>query len=826
MPVDHSRLFLLARLATLPIEDEAWLWPLRPGLVRLIPKGDAGPPDPSLHPATIEQRWLNLFERERVHGIGKELAQALLAQVWPRSDDPVGLATHYRRLANGFLRPAGDRLELSPRGDVLALGLTRLETLQLAHLVRLRVGPDLLPSLLVSDLPPATRRPLIAAGLVVDDAAMRPLSDLLDQGEPRGAGLADCHVHAGSALRAEFVWPHLLGALDRDCRFFLHQPGSQHALARDTPLLAMAAAVRRILSLLALNRWRGFWGGILAVGRRLDRNGLLRLDDFLDEEPEFFWTETLRGFQSLWLQLNLPPVEEPWLLVESRVAIDADPELPALFDALWWFYARVRAGFHRHFIDDPGLEGLGFFTDVYQRSKAITALRQRVQADPAELMRHLNPLGRLRHLELRIVPDPPAVLHEMLQVAETMAGGPEAGGGAGASLSLVVHAVKWDTLAKGGGVDRAMMELRKHISDLQTLMEIEAPRGLPRFLVGLDVAGRELARPNWFYLPAFVELRDWWRQHLAPRCPGCRGFGYTFHAGEDFVHLAQGLRHIGEVMEFFPWEEGDRVGHGLALGLDPSEWQGRVPMIVSRLDWLLFDLVWEWGLAATGRVPMDPGMRERLAQEIAVVGEALLGTGDQSPERPRTAREWYDFYCALHCPNLVLRSRGFPVAWSGVDRYRASDCDRLWTQPHVNWALERYLGLLDREDEFPLPHQPYPFRATKADREQEALRLRNLQGYLVDLLARRHVAVEACPLSNLTITGIPSLVDHPLLALKDRLPILANTDNPLTFGTDLPLELRMLYEAALERDGNAEQAWRAIREMVESGNRFRFGRPA
>jgi hypothetical protein len=845
MPVDHHRLLLLAKLATLPIAEDGWLWPVRPGRVWLDAPDDRARAEGQLHLLGVAEAWGRLVAAERPPGLRQELATALFDLVWrtepdARAGEPIELAAHYRRLAQMFLRPAGDRIALDPRPDTLALGLTRLEALLLAHLVRLRVGPDLLPALLVAGLPSTERRALLAGGLVVDDAAPRPLADLLDQGEPPGAGLADCHVHAGSALRAEFVWPHMLRRLECDTRLFLAQPGQLHGLALDSHLFVIGAVVRRVLALLVMGRWPALLRRIEDIWRRLERDAPLTLRGFLDQRPEYEWVGELRWFRGLWVSEGLAEPAEPWLLVESRAMLDADPGLPSGFDALWWFYVRVRARFHRHFIEEPGLEGLGYFNEIYQRSKALGALRQRVQQYPAELMRHLNPLGRMRHIEMRVVPDPSA-LAELLSVAAEMARQRRARDGRGATLSVVAHSVKWGSLAESGGLDLAMLALRDEITNLETLMEIEAPIGLPRHVVGFDVAGRELARPNWFYLPAFVELRDWWRSHLAPHCPGCHAFGYTFHAGEDYLHLIQGLRHIGEVLSWFPWEAGDRIGHGLALATDALAWQARTPLVAARPDWVLFDLTWEWGLAVEQGLPMEPGFLARLGDMIVRLGEDLLdadaaasadggvgrsGWADAGAEatasRPRTAREWHDVFRALFCPNLVLGVRDAPVWWRGISDYRSHECGPLFTRPHVRWALPRYLRLLDRG--VPLAPISYPFRATAADRALEAERIRNLQEHLIAALARAHVAVEACPLSNQTITGIPTLVDHPLLALRGRLPVIANTDNPLTFGTDLPLELRLLFEAALERDDDAERALAAVRALVADGQRFRFGR--
>ena len=46
----------------------------------------------------------------------------------------------------------------------------------------------------------------------------------------------------------------------------------------------------------------------------------------------------------------------------------------------------------------------------------------------------------------------------------------------------------------------------------------------------------------------------------------------TYHAGEDFLDIADGLRAIDEAIEFCGLERGSRIGHALALGISPWDY--------------------------------------------------------------------------------------------------------------------------------------------------------------------------------------------------------------------------------------------------------------
>ena len=66
----------------------------------------------------------------------------------------------------------------------------------------------------------------------------------------------------------------------------------------------------------------------------------------------------------------------------------------------------------------------------------------------------------------------------------------------------------------------------------------------------------------------------------------------TVHAGEDFVHLLTGLRRLDDAIQHLGLEEGDRIGHGIALGLNPVTWFERTRQVVQTREERLFDLVW------------------------------------------------------------------------------------------------------------------------------------------------------------------------------------------------------------------------------------------
>lgn len=67
----------------------------------------------------------------------------------------------------------------------------------------------------------------------------------------------------------------------------------------------------------------------------------------------------------------------------------------------------------------------------------------------------------------------------------------------------------------------------------------------------------------------------------------------TFHVGEDFLDVVDGLRAIDEAISFLNLESGDRMGHALVLGIDAEKWYASKNhrIILSQQDYL-DNIVW------------------------------------------------------------------------------------------------------------------------------------------------------------------------------------------------------------------------------------------
>ncbi len=109
--------------------------------------------------------------------------------------------------------------------------------------------------------------------------------------------------------------------------------------------------------------------------------------------------------------------------------------------------------------------------------------------------------------------------------------------------------------------------------------------GLSDLIRGVDAASNERHAGPEVFAPVFRRMRR----------AGVKRF--TYHVGEDFVHLASGLRAISEAIHFLDLSAGCRIGHGTAAGLPHDKWwKAQGGAVVQTLEERLDDLVFVWGL--------------------------------------------------------------------------------------------------------------------------------------------------------------------------------------------------------------------------------------
>lgn len=145
------------------------------------------------------------------------------------------------------------------------------------------------------------------------------------------------------------------------------------------------------------------------------------------------------------------------------------------------------------------------------------------------------------------------------------------------------HALREKAKKQAQGIYDLRNSLRKNKKD-----EYYADR-----IVGIDAANSEIAARPEVFAQAFRYLRRHQIKNKQMHCPA--DLGITYHVGEDFMDIVDGLRAVDEAILFLQLQKGDRLGHGLVLGVEVGKYyQLRNYTVAMSLQMQMDNAAWLW----------------------------------------------------------------------------------------------------------------------------------------------------------------------------------------------------------------------------------------
>lgn len=538
------------------------------------------------------------------------------------------------------------------------------------------------------------------------------------------------------------------------------------------------------------------------------------LDDVMGNDPLAAWLRPVAG-QAL-AETGFAARGLAYLLREGRD--------DAQFARIFWQYQRIRTRTYQYIVEPPGTAGLDWFTQFYGR---ISPLRRTLGAFRFEAAARTEKIDvALGALEVRTSPESSwqenvALIRQLEQQSRrAMAGSREP-----TEFGLCLHFTKERMTLDGKGLNADPSRapyLRRHGSwfaerfrqALALARAIDVHPELLVYLRAIDIANVELAMPLWPFVPLFAHVRaasERASARLASERPDLevRPLRTTIHAGEDFRRLHEGLRRIDETMEFGMLRTGDRIGHGVALGVDPVLWCRQAARIEQPSEERLDDLLWELELYAHGHCDFDGARLELVRTEARQLGRRIHGRDDVTLDDLRESRR------LRHDPELL-------AVWGYPRRERRP-------QSRPEELLEAYLT------SFPV-FQRGQTPVSVCANEGEARALARLQRCVRKRVAASEITIESNPSSNLLIGDFLSLEEHPAFRLHPLDPshtelgpsvlLSINNDNPISFASKLADEYAYVYYALLRRGLPSREALAWLEEARECGMNSRFTLPS
>ena len=698
--------------------------------------------------------------------------------------------------------------------------------------------------------------------LPVDD---NPFLDHLRDTE----GFDEVHMHLNGTTEAEKIW---LDALERPQQVVGRLTG-RSAFSWDSGLVAVIGnGVRR-----QLQQEDAFLTPEKLLQRTLDAVELksVLLEELRPRRPRSDSTGGITAYRQA--RNNVLPhtvvdrlsrvAQEAWQLAAIFHGLRR-PETPGALQAIMWHYGLLRAQLCRLLVQQSNQKGFDQFQYI-----TLNELREESEKTYAERFRQIE-RGHQRdvsHLEGRFAPkaSPDAtanvigqVLRGYLEFLSEDAHGRSAKPrdvGAYASLSDLLRLVARregrisdDAEARSPGirnVDSSWVSVRRlrlglvaHFIKQSSAQDREAFFGSAglrpkcrdfRLRTETDQRARALvslieSTPRLGALIRGIDAASNER-HAGPevfastyRRMRAAGFSrFTYHAGEDFAHLASGLRAITEAVIFLDLDAGCRIGHGTAAGLSPKRWWKSVGgVVVMAAEERLDDLV----------MARELFLRERVAGDRLPLLEAEI--------HRLAMRIWNDPHIT---PQILADAWKLRTLDPLVRETQASDVDRqkrseaLRHRAAKNHELSAYAHFLRRHgvgadvDELRRAREDVVV-STDGDVLQPS-DLRLLQQSVLRLVHDRRVAIETLPSSNVRISIHDSYEDHHAgvwLGVGRKcadvpVDVVVGSDDPGIFATGLRNEyshlLRMLESRRREGDPTAEDV---LRRVCDAAKQYRF----
>lgn len=345
---------------------------------------------------------------------------------------------------------------------------------------------------------------------------------------------------------------------------------------------------------------------------------------------------------------------------------------------------------------------------------------------------------------------------------------------------------------------------------------------LKLWLRGIDAAANELDAPPEVFAPVYRM---------------CRHYGIThrsYHAGEDFHHILSGIRAMFDALELLGLCEGDRIGHGTAMGISPDLWLKRMPrgVYIRKDDWLL-DLLSTWRLL---KMIGETGLAYKLEAELTELGSELFGLQINSTtlERVMKLRELNIEFLAKRFSSISENAKKneseklveFVTPLSDIEMAEAkkvdeaikvnlNDCSLLW-----KWLSDTEIRSRGRQ-------------LTLVDTEYLSVRdYIKIQQALMIVVKERRVLIETLPSSNVRISQYESFDEHHVFRWMGlpgyaqpgdpEIMVTLGSDDPGIFAGDLAGEFYQLYAVLQGLGLSDKKALNYISELNERGREYRF----
>lgn len=336
-------------------------------------------------------------------------------------------------------------------------------------------------------------------------------------------------------------------------------------------------------------------------------------------------------------------------------------------------------------------------------------------------------------------------------------------------------------------------------------------------VLGIDACSQEIGCRPEVFASVFRFLAD----HVvnSPAKDKAGQLKMTYHVGEDFLDVVDGLRAVDEAVRFLNLQCGDRIGHGTVLGIDVRKWyEFKFHTIVLPQQDYLDNIAWMYHKLTEFKIQGYEGLQHYLSEQFDIYFSKIYLPNMSEDPIKYSIHSYYEAWKLRGDEPTLYNRDGFDQNEQYINRnylinyqypqsfdsrYRA-EVGKLYYLYHYNYGVK---------DEGMKPIEVYvpPVYIEGACAIQKAM--------------QRHVAacgigVETNPSSNFLISTMGSYDEHPIVQLYNKdltydneklkicpqVNVSINTDDKGVFRTSLENEYALMacaLEKVRDEQGNA-----------------------
>lgn len=306
----------------------------------------------------------------------------------------------------------------------------------------------------------------------------------------------------------------------------------------------------------------------------------------------------------------------------------------------------------------------------------------------------------------------------------------------------------------------------------------------------------------------------------------------TYHVGEDFLDIVDGLRAIDEVLLFCGLGRGSRLGHALALGIDPDAYyKYKNKKLVLPKQILLDDLAWLLVKAEETGCRIDSQLNEELKEKFYYLYTEIYGKSKVGTDEVLCMDYYQSWKLRGDDPRLYLLPDEIYERKLENPKHELQRFDKY----AFNDGLEEQGKIIRKRKKIRKLYRAYHYSESVREKGNEQAEfkvderyadvVRQVQDKMIAQLVKEGIAIETNPSSNYLIGTIQKYDEHPILRFNSRklketernmsLNVSINTDDQGVFDTLLENEYALMTLALKKKKDKDNQPEYDIEDIYE-----------